>query len=167
MVWYYSGKFDSMRVIIYESSICTSIFHRYFLSSSISVIHSLEFLVMPSILHLENYLCSILLEAPVVESNFCESFIHTCLVSHYLLSFFFDSSVIRKQTVFLVWVSACCRLSCWETSNKKLIFLLFCLRHLLGFYYHLLVGHCIPWFQIFPWSFPTTYVIYPFHPQRG
>ena len=130
MVWYYSGKFDSMRVIIYESSICTSIFHRYFLSSSISVIHSLEFLVMPSILHLENYLCSILLEAPVVESNFCESFIHTCLVSHYLLSFFFDSSVIRKQTVFLVWVSACCRLSCWETSIQKLLLIFFRLCYL-------------------------------------
>ena len=48
VVWYSSGKFNSMWVIISVSSICTSIFRRCPLGNSSSVIHSSGFLVMSS-----------------------------------------------------------------------------------------------------------------------
>ena len=70
MVWCSSGKFDSMRDIISESSMCTSSLCRSTLSIAIMVIHSLGSLVMAYSFHLVNLLCSIILEAPVIGSDF-------------------------------------------------------------------------------------------------
>ena len=61
MVWYSLGKFDSMRVIISDSSTFTSNFRRSPLSSSISVIHYLGFIVTSSSQHLGNLLHIIVL----------------------------------------------------------------------------------------------------------
>ena len=55
-------------------SMCTSGFLRSFLINSILVFYSLGFLVMSYSLHLSNYLRSPVLEAPVIGSNFLESF---------------------------------------------------------------------------------------------
>ena len=66
---------------------CTSSFCRSLLSSLSSVIHSLEFLVTSYSSHLAIFLPSLVLESPVVGSNFPESFIHGCLTSPYLLNF--------------------------------------------------------------------------------
>ena len=94
MVWYSSGEFDSMCIIIYGSSMCASIFRRSHLSSSILVIHSLVFLVTPSSFYLANILCSLVLEAPVFGSFPPESVIHSSLAPPYLLAFAFASSTI-------------------------------------------------------------------------
>ena len=71
---------------------CTSSFRRYPLSSSISVIHSLGFLVTSYSFYLEIFLRSLVLEAPVIGSNFIESFVHDSLASTYLFDFVLASS---------------------------------------------------------------------------
>ena len=58
------------------------------------VIHSSGFIVTSSSSHLENFLCGIVLEAPVFGSNFLGSFNHACLASLYLLAFVCASSMI-------------------------------------------------------------------------
>ena len=97
--WYSSGRFYIMRVIIYDSSICTSIFCRSPLSNLSSVIHSSGYLVTSSSFHLANLLRSLFLELPMVGSIFSESFIHACLESPYLLYFVFIYSTTSKQTI--------------------------------------------------------------------
>ena len=152
MVWYSSGNFDSMWVIVSESSICTLNFRRSPLSSSSSVINYSGFLVMSSSLHLRNFLRSLVLEAPLVGSTFLESFIHACLASPYLLAFVFASSTIWKKTrVFLCECQFIVNLHRWLNLVQKILLLLFHLRHLPLFSYHLFAGHCIPWFQLLPW----------------
>ena len=69
-------------------------FFRSPLSSSSSVIHSLGFLVKSASSYLANFLRSLVLEAPVVGSNFPQSFVHASLESPYLFTFVFASSMI-------------------------------------------------------------------------
>ena len=94
MIWYSSGKFDSMLVIIYESSMCMSGFCVSPPSILILVIHNLEYIVTSSIIHVANFLQSVVLKAPVVGSNFLESFIQASIVYPYLSSFSIGISAI-------------------------------------------------------------------------
>ena len=50
-------------------------------------------------LYLVDFLCSLVMEAPVVGSNFIEIFIHACIVYLCLLSFVFTCSTLLKHTV--------------------------------------------------------------------
>ena len=134
-----------MRFVISELPICTSRFRRSLLSNLKSLIHSTGWGVTSSSLHLASFLCSIVLKSPVVVSNFLEIFIQACLVFPYLLASVFSSSNIWKHTVSsCASISSSYRLSCWETPIHKILYLLFCLIHLPGFSYHLLIGYCIP-----------------------
>ena len=63
------------------------------------MIHSSGFLDTSFSLHLANFLCILVLESPVVGSNFLECFVHASIASLYLLAFVFDSSMILKQNV--------------------------------------------------------------------
>ena len=83
----------------------------------------LGFLVTVFGSHLENFLCSLFLEAPVVGSNFLESFIHACLVSLYLLYFSLFLQQSEKRPCILVWVSVHYKIDCWLTSIQKLLLL--------------------------------------------
>ena len=104
-IWYYLGKFNRMWVIIYESSICTSIFCRSPLSSSILVINSSGFLVTSSILHLANFLHCFVLKFPVVGSIFLEMFVLYSLTSPYSLSLDLLIQQSESRLYFLVQVS--------------------------------------------------------------
>ena len=98
MVWYSSGKFDSMWVIIYESSMCTLSFCRSPLSSSMWVIRSSGFLVTSSSPHLENLFHIIFLEAPVVGSKFHPRLSCISVLIEFCLCLFND---LKANRVFL------------------------------------------------------------------
>ena len=74
VVWYSSGKLYSIRVVVYESSICASIFCRSPRSKSGSVINYWVFLFTSSSSYLESLLHSLIFETYVVGSNSLESF---------------------------------------------------------------------------------------------
>ena len=69
---------------------CTFIFCRSYLSSSILVPHSSGFLVASSSLNLANFLLS---------RVSIKSFIHVCITSPYVLDSTFDSSTIWNHTI--------------------------------------------------------------------
>ena len=99
IVWYSSGKIDITWVIISELSMGTTSFCRYPLSSWGPVTHYSEVLVTLSSLLLANLLPSIVLENPVVGSNFLESFVPSSFAFTYLLEIVFASSAIWNQKV--------------------------------------------------------------------
>ena len=124
MVWYSSGKFNSMRVVISELSIFMSGFHRSPLSIYSLAIHYSRFFVTSSSLFLRNILRSLVLKAPVVCLIFLK-FSYTIvlrLFTHYFCSFLLKQS--ENRPCLLVWVPVHCKLSCWVASiNKLLLFL--------------------------------------------
>ena len=63
-------------------------------SNSSSVIHSLGFLVTSSIFQLTNFLHGLVLQSPVVSSNFPKISFHASIVSLYILDFVLASSII-------------------------------------------------------------------------
>ena len=91
-----------LTLIVCESSFlsCQCV-RQFFVGISILslAIHSSGFIVPSSSLHLANFVCSLVLEAPVVGSIFLESFIHASLASLYLSYFVFASSTIWKHNV--------------------------------------------------------------------
>ena len=89
MFSYYSSRLDSMWVIISKSSIITPNFGRSPFSSSRSVIQYSGSLGASSNFIFANFLHSLVLEGPVVGSNFLDNFIHACLDSPCLFSFCF------------------------------------------------------------------------------
>ena len=93
MVWYFSGKFNNMWVIVYELWICTSVFGRSPPRNSNSMIHSPGFLGVLSSFHLSNIFHSLVQEHPVVSSKFPENLIHACLSSLSLCIFFISLTI--------------------------------------------------------------------------
>ena len=72
----------------------TPSFCRYPIIILISVIYSSGSIVTSSSSQLEKLFCSLVLEAPLVGSNFLESFVHASLSYPYILDFVFASSTI-------------------------------------------------------------------------
>ena len=84
MLLYDLGKFDRVCVIISVFSMWMFSFCRSPLSSLISVIQSLEYLVTLYSSNFANFVHIIVSEAPVVRSKFLESFSHDILASPFL-----------------------------------------------------------------------------------
>ena len=69
-------------------------FGRSPLSILSSVIHSLGFRVTEYSSYLANFFCSLVLESPVVGSNFLKTFVHASIASLYLLALVISSPII-------------------------------------------------------------------------
>ena len=104
MFLYASGNFYRIQVIINISSMCKLSFQSSPLISLSLVIHSLGSIFTSSRSHFDNFLRGLVLEAPVVGSNFPKSFTKNCLPSSHLLDFVFPSSMISKRPYIIVQV---------------------------------------------------------------
>ena len=147
---------------------CTYTFCRSLLIILILVIHYLESLVTSSGLHFENFLRSLVLEAPVVGSIFLESFTHAMLAlrlhTYWILLLFND---IKTDHVFLCkyHLIISCIVEKIQCSCNSVVF----------FYYVSYAGIFVsPVSRILysliialQWIFPTTYAIFLFNPSRG
>ena len=101
MFLYASGNFYRIQVIINISSMCKLSFQSSPLSSLSLVIHSLGYIFTSSRSHFDNFLRGLVLEAPVVGSNFPKSFTKNFLPSSHLLDFYSPLQWYQKDHILL------------------------------------------------------------------
>ena len=116
MLSYDSDKLDMMCVIIFVSFICMFNFPKSLISTSSLVIQYSGYLVMLSNFYFTNFLCSLVLEDPVIGSIFSRlSPTLVLLLPIYSLSFFL-LILSGKIPCILGKVLVNSILSCWEFS---------------------------------------------------